>query len=228
MNCILQKRMWLAGASLLAIVLGSGDANAVMFGTTGGGYLIPSTGWYDFRVAGSAGGTDSSPDGGGIGALVGGELFLAAGETLDVIVGGEPSGIGPNASGGGGGGGSFVFGESLLFAAGGGAGANISAIGGNPGRGYGGHPSGAASYGGAGGGGVPSDYPLTYRGGGLPAQGGFYFDGGQGAQACFASGPCFPVAPNGGYGGGGGGGYGGGGAGAVHLAAVPAKAAIRM
>src|SRR5258708_6871059 len=50
MNRILQKRMWLAGASLLAILLGSGDANAVVFGTPGGEeYVIPSTGYYDFR-----------------------------------------------------------------------------------------------------------------------------------------------------------------------------------
>ena len=52
MNCILQKRMWLAGASLLAIVLGSGDANAVVFGAD---YIIPTTGYYDFRVAGQMG-----------------------------------------------------------------------------------------------------------------------------------------------------------------------------
>ena len=65
-------------------------------------YVIPSTGYYDFRVAGASGGTTPSPTGGGIGALVGGELFLAAGETLDVLVGGGPSGIGSNGSGGGG------------------------------------------------------------------------------------------------------------------------------
>ena len=37
-------RSLMAGASLLAIVLGSGDANAVVFGGPGGdGYIIPST-----------------------------------------------------------------------------------------------------------------------------------------------------------------------------------------
>jgi hypothetical protein len=56
--------MWLAGASLLTIVLGSGDANADSFGTPGSGeYIIPSTGYYDFRVAGADGG-GSFPFGG--------------------------------------------------------------------------------------------------------------------------------------------------------------------
>jgi hypothetical protein len=109
MNCIRQKRMWLAGASLLAIVLASGHANAVVFGTPGGGYIIPSTGWYDFKVAGSPGGTDGSPVGGGAGALVGGELFLTVGEDLGFLVGGEPVGIGGNGSGGGGGGGQLCL-----------------------------------------------------------------------------------------------------------------------
>ena len=171
MNCILQKRMWLAGASLLAIVLGSGDANAVVFGDAGNfEYTIPTTGWYDFRVAGAHGGSDGSPVGGGAGALVGGELFLAAGETLDLLVGGGPVGIGLDGSGGGGGGGSFVDPGSVLFAAGGGGGADFgSRDGGAPGIGYGGHPAGPASYGGTGGWGVPQDFPFTYFGGGLPA-----------------------------------------------------------
>jgi hypothetical protein len=57
MNCILQKRMWLAGASLLAIVLGSGDANAVVFGGPDSvQYIIPSTGYYEFTVGGADGG----------------------------------------------------------------------------------------------------------------------------------------------------------------------------
>jgi hypothetical protein len=112
MNRILQKRMWLAGASLLAIVLGSGDANADIFvGPGGGGFTIPSTGWYDFRVAGADGGGSSIVRAGGIGAVVSGELFFAAGDTLDIVVGGV-GGDGFDiiaGYGSGGGGGSFVF-----------------------------------------------------------------------------------------------------------------------
>src|SRR5277367_6245879 len=125
MNCILQKRMWLAGASLLAIVLGSGDANAVVFGgPTGVDYVIPTTGHYDFRVAGAQGGASGRV--GGFGAIVGGELFLDAGDMLGLIVGGGGyEGAGTEGQGGSGGGGSFVFsGSGLLFVAGGG-GANL-------------------------------------------------------------------------------------------------------
>jgi hypothetical protein len=110
--------MWLAGASLLAIVLASGDANAIVFGSPGGDYIIPTTGYYDFRVAGAQGGASGSL--GGYGAVVGGELFLQAGTTLDVVVGGYSGNagtLGGNGSGGGGGG-SFIDPGSLLFAAG--------------------------------------------------------------------------------------------------------------
>src|ERR1700733_1226003 len=220
MNCILQKRTWLAGASLLAIVLGSGDANAVVFGRPGEvDYIIPTTGYYDFKVAGAQGGgiggsSGTFDDRGGDGALVGGELFLTIGTTLDIVVGGGSGGIGLNGAGYGGGGGSFVDPGSLLFAAGGGGGAGFFTGGpGSPGLGSGGAPGGPASYGGGGGGRGAEDFPGTYFGGGLPATGGSFPYGGQGAQACFASGGCFPAAGMGGFGGGGGGGYSGGGGG---------------
>jgi hypothetical protein len=215
MNCILRKRMWLAGASLLAILLGSADANAIVFGPGEGDYIIPTTGLYDFRVAGGQGGGDSATpfDSGGDGALVAGELFLTAGTTLDIVAGEGSSGSGRNGSGYGGGGGSFVDPGSLLFAAGGGGGAGFFHGPGSPGVGSSGGPGGPASYGGGGGGGVPEDFPGTYFGGGLPATGGSFPYGGQGAQACFASGGCFPAAGMGGFGGGGGGGYSGGGGG---------------
>jgi hypothetical protein len=166
MSCILQKRMWLAGASLLAIVLGSGDANAVVFGGPGGAeYIIPSTGWYDFSVAGAEAGQPFAIVLHEPGARVGGELFLAAGATLDLVVGGAGgNGFGGNGYGGGGGGGSFVFGGGLLFAAAGG--------GFGPGLGYGGHPAGPASYGGAGGFGVAVGFPPGSAHGQTPAQAG--------------------------------------------------------
>jgi hypothetical protein len=76
-----------AGASLLAIVLGSGDANAVAFGNPGSDeYIIPTTGYYDFTVAGAQGGQGCCV--GGFGAIVAGELFFDAGDTLRLIVGG--------------------------------------------------------------------------------------------------------------------------------------------
>jgi hypothetical protein len=136
MKRILQKRMWLAGASLLAIVLGSGDANAVVFGTPEGvQYLIPSTGYYDFTVAGAQGGMSGGT--GGFGAIVGGELFFHAGDTLDIVVGGAGASQ-ANYAGAGGGGSGFNPRASGL-----------------PGIGHGGHPAGPASYGGGGGGGIP-------------------------------------------------------------------------
>jgi hypothetical protein len=210
MNCILQKRIWLAGASLLAIVLGSGDANAVVFGGPGGGeYTPPTTGYYDFTVAGAQGGPVAHV--GGFGAIVGGELFLDAGDTLGLIVGGGGV-VGEPIAGyaGSGGGGSFVFGGSgLLFAAGGGGGENFGSFG-HPGIGTGGHPGGPASYGGGGGAGTafglaaPPHPPVP---GQTPAQPGSFPNGGAGACCYFGGGP------TGGYGGGGGGGYNGGGGG---------------
>jgi PEP-CTERM motif len=166
MNCNFKKRMWLAGASLLAIVLGSGDANAVVFGTGGSEFVIPATGFYDFSVGGAQGSAGSGAGtGGGNGALVGGELFLDAGTTLGIIAGGlagygssyRPLGQG---TGGGGGGGSFVFNvsppkfpASLLFAAGGGGGNAFGRGGGGPGIGGGGGGSGYGIFGFGGGGG---------------------------------------------------------------------------
>jgi hypothetical protein len=72
MNRISQKRLWLAGASLMAIVLGAGDANAVVFGGPDSvQYIIPSTGYYDFKVAGAQGGGGGFSFGpqGGFGAI---------------------------------------------------------------------------------------------------------------------------------------------------------------
>ncbi len=66
--------------------------------------------------------------------MVGGELFLDAGDKLGIIVGGGGGyGSGANGYGGGGGGGSFVYGGSgLLFAAGGGGGAVFRSASGQP------------------------------------------------------------------------------------------------
>lgn len=211
----MNRNLWLAGASLLAIVLGSGDANAVVFGNPGiEGFLIPSTGYYDFTVAGAQGGGSVGQAEGGFGAIVGGELFFAAGNTLEIVVGGAGgSGDVFNGYGGGGGGGSFVFGPGLLFAAGGGGGASFPSGGveGGPGIGHGGRPAGQGSYGGGGGGGVPNPNPVVP---GTPpqeqAQAGVFPFGGAAACCAFVG---AEGGPSGGYGGGGGGGYNGGGGG---------------
>jgi hypothetical protein len=208
-------RALLAGASLLAIVLGSGDANAVAFRTPGiDQYVIPSTGYFDFRVAGADGGAFPF---GAAGAVVGGELFFDAGDTVDIVVGGS-GGDGQciDGCGGSGGGGSFVFrGDSylsggLLFAAGGGGGANFGNGGGSgaPGIGHGGGPGGPASYGGGGGSGVANPHSLPYPPPSQTyAQAGSFPNGGAGT-CCYLEG-----APAGGFGGGGGAGYDGGGGG---------------
>ncbi len=210
MNRIFQKRIWLAGASLLAIVMGSGDANAIVFsGPLGTEYVIPSIGYYDFTVAGAQGGSGDGFGSGGAGAIVGGELFFSAGSTLDIVVGGAGgNGEGGDGYAGGGGGGSFVFGSrGLLFAAGGGSGAPFSAGPGAPGIGHGGHPAGPASYGGAGGADVAHPIIFGPTPPQQPAQAGSFPSGGAGACCYFGGGPA------GGYGGGGGGGYNGGGGG---------------
>ena len=118
---------------------------------TGVDYVIPTTGYYDFRVAGTQGGPSGHV--GGLGAIVGGELFFDAGDTLGLIVGGGGYvGIPIEGYAGSGGGGSFVFGGSgLLFAAGGGAGDNFGSALGNPGIGTGPHPGGFGSSGSYGG-----------------------------------------------------------------------------
>ena len=203
MNCEFARGVLLASASIAALMMGIVEAGAEVF-------IVPATGWYDFAVGGAPGGGP-----GGDGALVGGELFLTARTTLDIVVGDAGGGAFAfgNGSGGSGGGGSFVFGAGgLLFAAGGGGGGAFVGGAGGPGIGS---PGGTGSYNGAGGFGVPRGYPGTGPDyvPGLPAQSGSFPNGGQGAQACFATGGCFPVAPRGGYGGGGGAGYGGGGGG---------------
>ena len=198
----LGRRSLLAGASLLAIVMGASGAGAAIFGS--GDFVVPTTGYYEFKVAGASGGGV-----GGLGAIVGGELFLDGGNSLHIVAGGVgQDGICCyNDYGSGGGGGSFVFLDGHLeFAAGGGGGQPYDGFAG-PGIGHGGYPGGYASYGG-GGGGSPSYRPPPWLPPGQPAEPGSFPNGGAGAS--------YNGEPYGGYGGGGGGGYslGGGGGGA--------------
>jgi hypothetical protein len=236
---MMNKRMWLAGASLLAIVVGSETANAVVFGFTGSGaeYVTPSTGWYDFRVAGAQGGSPGGPGLGGAGAVVGGELFLGAGTDLFVMLGGQGGGGGLYVDGAAGGGGGFSsvfeFGgpsQGYLFIAGGGGGADFGSgrytiPGGGPGIGsLGGQNVGSGGAGGYGAVIDPNNIPDGFVL--VPATAGFPLSsrligpqGGSGEKFVSFSREGYrviAVGPDGGYGGGGGGGYnrGGGGGGA--------------
>ena len=70
--------------------------------------LIASSGYYDITATGATGGGDTFVGGlGGAGASAVGNVYLLAGTTLQIVVGG----VGGNGSGsgGGGGGGSFVY-----------------------------------------------------------------------------------------------------------------------
>lgn len=103
-------------------------------------YTVQTTGLYDIIAYGADGGSSPITSGdffaGGLGAQVGGEFNLSAGQTLSVLVGvgGQEAGYissysttyGVSGSGGGGGGGSFVVnGDTPLVVAGGGGGAGF-------------------------------------------------------------------------------------------------------
>jgi hypothetical protein len=192
-------------------------------------YSVLTTGTYALSAAGAGGGASISTAGGS-GVVVGGDVALTAGETLDIVVGGEgdTGNIDPDGNGAGGGGGTFVFDGSnnLLIVAGGGGGSGYDSPGGDAqtgtsgadgggsdgnagtsggGGGVGAHPGDAAGGGGAGwlGNGVGgSDNFYDGLGGSGPTT----FAGGAGE---YAAGPY----PDGGFGGGGGGGESGGGGG---------------
>jgi hypothetical protein len=129
------KRLLLAGAAFLGLVLSGSAARATPFDFTYTGSLvafaIPTTDAYQILAFGAQGGNSVSfPNGtvgiGGHGAEIGGDFLLSAGEILEIAVGGD---------GGGGGGGSFVVGPGdtpLIIAGGGGAG-DIAGITGIPG-----------------------------------------------------------------------------------------------
>ena len=176
-------------------------------------FTVPAggAGEYQIDAFGAQGGHEFA-DSDNLGAAVSGEIFLAAGATLEIVVGGEggSAGLGSHGLGGaGGGGGSFVietFNGSeavniLEAVAGGGGGAGAGGGGGgytggaggnfetNPGNGL----VGDSFAGGAGGAAGPF-------GGNSGGAGGFGGGGGGGSVG---------GGGGGGYGGGGGGGYGG-------------------
>src|SRR5882672_3191616 len=101
----------LAAASLLALFAWDPAARATSFVFTGSPdtFTAPVTGTYRILAFGAQGGFGGiSPV--GLGAEIGGEFSLTAGEVLQIAVGG--SGAGGTGGGAGGGGGSFVVGPS--------------------------------------------------------------------------------------------------------------------
>jgi hypothetical protein len=226
----------LAGTSALALLVGAADADATIFEFSGSvvSFVIPVTGVYDIAAAGARGGGSFNASG-GFGAIAGGDVFLTAGTTLEIAVGGfGRSGIRsvlPDI-GGGGGGGSFVYTAAApstpLVVAGGGGGAFFYEQNGGPGQagtagqtGGGGAPyGGAGGTGGTGGGGGNNVLGRGSGGGGAGWLGngnpGIGLQSGAGGMGptSFTGGAGYMGYGNGGFGGGGGGGrYGGAGGG---------------
>ena len=211
-------------------------------------FTAPVAGTYAFTLDGGQGGASTystaihTPAPGGMGAAVGGEIFLAAGATLEIVVGGMG---GDGFYAGGGGGGSFIietntggldpqsvdFIEAVAGGGGGGAydGAGLPGLAsqtGGHGNGTAGGAGGLGDHGGAAGGSEGGG------GGGFTGGGGYGTTAGGGAIAhdgggavlgvSFLGGPADFYSGGGGFGGGGaggndggggGGGYGGGGGG---------------
>jgi len=106
-------------------------------------WTVPVTGRYDITAYGAQGGSGGTGFIGGLGAVIGGSLPLAQGESLTILVGGmgdrgsivgvgtgTDAGFALGGGGGGGGGGSFVaLGTQALVVAGGGGGAGSGGFG---------------------------------------------------------------------------------------------------
>jgi hypothetical protein len=181
---------------------------------------ITNAGTYSITVDGAQGGAGGAGGIGGDGAEVSGDIYLASGIVLEIVVGSEGASGPPLNGGGGGGGGSFVFAgnnatnlslDTVLAVAGGGGGGGSGGVGGGgqttPTGGDGGGTHGAGSGGArgtAGGGGTSSGG----GGGGYSGGDGGYFGAG---VSGLVEGTTFSggVGGGGGFGGGGGGGGGG-------------------
>jgi hypothetical protein len=168
------------GAGVLTV--GETSIVATITINTSGTYYIDADG-----AQGGAGHLTGGTHGGGLGAAVGGDIFLTAGTTLEIVVGAEGLAAGyifGGDGGGGGGGGTYVFEGSDTAA-------NLLAVAGG---------GGGGAYGGGGSGGQASTHGAAGAGGG---QGGAGLHGGDGGGAAGNTTP---------WGGGGGGFTGGNGA----------------
>ena len=213
-------------AKVTADILGPGYTKT--FGSTGHlqAFTIGVSGYYDITATGAQGGAQGgSGDPGGLGAMASGEIYLAAGAQLEIVVGGA-GGSGNltfNRAGdghfeaGGGGGGSFVIETNNgsgpvdvneVIAGGGGGGSGSGGGGGGRTQATGGSGTGVSSgAGGIAGAAGQGGHKFFSDGGG----GGGGFTGGHPLQAGSATGASF--AGGRGSSGGGGGGFGGGGGG---------------
>jgi hypothetical protein len=231
------KSKFLTGLSLLATVFAAAGAEAtpVIFNYSGSivDYSIEASGIYDITAEGAQGGSTLFSSG-GLGALIGGDVNLDAGDVLQIAVGGQGGqSFNSGEFGAGGGGGSFVAlgGSPLVVAGGGGGGWYYEGPGNNGGPGLTGTSggngvagcvgSGSSSTGGSNGngGGIGHCYqqfPDVSSGGGA----GFYsngvYGGSQGGLDGGGGGSDFANGLGGGISGGdgyyqGGGGFGGGG-----------------
>jgi hypothetical protein len=240
------KLFLMAGTAFLALAASAPTAQAQRVNFTYTGKLItwtvPETGNYQIIAFGAQGGSVTSGNvtgPGGLGAEIGGDFSLTAGEVLQIAVGGV--GL-PGSSGGGGG--SFVVGSGnapLVIAGGGGGGGLLfpparPVITADPGGGGLTGPDGGAIVvcvypppmpTGKDGNGGPSPGCLSAPGGG----GGGFLSAGGNSKTGATGGGGFPDlsggTPGGGFGGGGGGpgggggGYSGGSAGGVHTVGEP-------
>ncbi len=190
---------------------------------------VVTAGYYDITADGAEGGGASTTT--GVGAMATGDIYLQAGATLEIVVGGAGGAVSGD---GGGGGGSFVFetngtggiGAREVIAGGGGGGVSSGNGGSQPNGSNGGGGGAGGLNGDAGKGGIGNGGLDGFGGGG----GGGYTGGegggagnagkdGSTTGATFAGGSGGPAGGGGasggvgGFGGGGGGGWSGGGGG---------------
>jgi hypothetical protein len=172
------KLLFLAGTAFLGLAAAGSAARATPIDFTYTGSLVtftvPTTDSYQILAFGAQGGNIAlAGTGGGLGAEIGGDFSLAAGEVLQIAVGGAGM---PGAGAGGGGGGSFVVGpgNTPLVIAGGGGGSGIIFSSGTP------IPGGGGLTGPDGGGDIVNGHPTGGTGGNGGAGGGFLGSGGGG------------------------------------------------
>ena len=84
MTAKLARKLLLVGVSAAALAVSAAEAGAKIFLFTGSvqTYLVPETGEYEIPVAGAQGGSSSDGNAGGMGAIVGGDIFLRQNEVL--------------------------------------------------------------------------------------------------------------------------------------------------